>query len=53
MKKLIRMFPSRPLPRNKYGPSDEAFYRVVYQQVQEMGRGHLSIAGRARRQRFR
>jgi hypothetical protein len=45
MKELIRMFPSRPLPRNKYGPSDEAFYREVYQQVQEMGRGRLSIAG--------
>jgi hypothetical protein len=45
MSELIRMFPSRPLPRNIYGPSDETFYREVLKQVQAQGRGRLSIAG--------
>jgi hypothetical protein len=45
MKELIRMFPTRALPRGQYGPSDEAFYRAVSQQVSQMGRGNLTIAG--------
>ena len=44
MTELIRMFPTRPLPRSKYGPADEAFYRDVAKQVAELGRGRLSIA---------
>jgi hypothetical protein len=45
MTQLIRMFPSRPLPRADYGPDGEKFHRDVAKQVQAMGRGRLNVAG--------
>jgi hypothetical protein len=44
MVELIRTFRDRPISRVHYGPDAEQFYRAVAQQVQELGRGELSIS---------
>ncbi|MCW5808023.1 MAG: hypothetical protein KIT31_37070 [Deltaproteobacteria bacterium] len=45
MKQLIRMFPTRPLPRVDFGPDGEKLQRDALESVLAMGRGRLSIFG--------